>query len=212
MKENLTQFIGRMSDSDTVMASSRTWVRQMSIDLGASPEDHGIFVLLNIPAIGVMSAGRMNFILSYLTQLMADHPMNAICFAVHANRASQQEGRTEMGKTCGVGELQTIQVFKQEIQKCLRNATDQNEHTNSRTPPIPAPIDREPQPIARKPETKKEDDEADDMEEKVKVKGEDDDEDDGDSGHDSDNDAKKKRREELNDLVRKMRFNLEIFG
>ena len=95
MKENLTQFIGRMSDSDTVMASSRTWVRQMSADLGGSPEDHGIFVWLNIPAIGVMSAGRVNFILSYLTQLMADHPTNAICFVVHANRASQQEGRTE---------------------------------------------------------------------------------------------------------------------
>ena len=45
----------------------------------------------------------------------------------------------------------------------------------------------------------------------MKVK-EDEDEDDCESANESDNDAKKKRRDEINDLVRKMRFNLEKFG
>lgn len=97
MKENLTQFVGKTTESDSVMASSRSWLRNQSTDLGGAPEDHGIFLFFNIPALGVMSAARTSFALNYITQVMADHPLNAVCILVHANRASQQEGR--MGHT-----------------------------------------------------------------------------------------------------------------
>ena len=95
MKDNLTQFVGKTTEADSVMASSRSWLRQMSTDLGGAPEDHGIFLFFNIPALGVMSAARTSFALNYITQVMADHPLNAVCVLVHANRAGQQEGRTD---------------------------------------------------------------------------------------------------------------------
>jgi len=94
MKENLTQFVGKTTEADSVMASSRSWLRQQSTDLGGSPEDHGIFLFFNIPSLGVMSAARTSFALNYITQVMADHPLNAVCILVRANRAGQQEGRT----------------------------------------------------------------------------------------------------------------------
>ena len=37
MKENLTQFVGKTTEADSVMASSRSWLRQQSTDLGGSP-------------------------------------------------------------------------------------------------------------------------------------------------------------------------------
>ena len=91
--ENLTQFVGRTVEAEsTVMPASRAWLRDQANELGNSPEDHGIILFLNCPAIGVISAARHSFILNYISNVLADFPLNSICFVVHPNRA-QQEGR-----------------------------------------------------------------------------------------------------------------------
>ena len=91
--ENLTQFVGRTVEAEsTVMPASRAWLRDQAKELGNSPEDHGIILFLNCPAIGVMSAARLSFILNYISNVLADFPLNSVCFVVHPNRA-QQEGR-----------------------------------------------------------------------------------------------------------------------
>lgn len=145
--ENLTQFVGRTVEAEsTVMPASRAWLRDQAKELGNSPEDHGIILFLNCPAIGVMSAARLSFILNYISNVLADFPLNSVCFVVHPNRA-QQEGR----KNAGV---------------------------------------------------KKEEEQDEDMEPKGKVKCDEDEE-------DSDDEPVKSKKDEHDDLVRKVRFNLE---
>lgn len=55
-------------------------------------------LFLNCPAIGVMSAARTSFVLNYITNTLADHPLNSVCVIVHPNRAGQQEGRRDIIK------------------------------------------------------------------------------------------------------------------
>ena len=91
--ENLTQFVGKSVEAEsTVMPASLAWLRDQAKELGNSPEDHGIILFLNCPAIGVISAARHSFILNYISNVLADFPLNSVCFVVHPNRA-QQEGR-----------------------------------------------------------------------------------------------------------------------
>lgn len=94
MEENLTQFAGKTSEAEsTLMPSSRAWIRRQIAEMGNGPEDHCVMLFLNCPAIGVISAARTSFILNYVTNVIADHPLNSVCFIVHPNRAGQQEGR-----------------------------------------------------------------------------------------------------------------------
>ncbi|CAK9104768.1 Uncharacterized protein SCF082_LOCUS48858 [Durusdinium trenchii] len=91
---NLKIFAGRSTDSEsTVLPNSRTWIRDITVDIGSSPQDHAVILILNLPAHGVVSASRQTFILNYVSNLLADYPMNGICFAVHPNRAGQENRR-----------------------------------------------------------------------------------------------------------------------
>ena len=94
IEQNLTQFAGKTSEAEsTLMPSSRAWIRKQTDEMGNAPDDHCVMLFLNCPAIGVLSAARTSFILNYVTNVIADHPLNSICFIVHPNRAGQQEGR-----------------------------------------------------------------------------------------------------------------------
>ena len=95
MKENLAQFCGKSSEAEsTVMPASRAWLREMTTEMGNFPEDHAVILWLNCPALGVISAGRMSFILNYISNVLSDFPLNSICFVVHPNRAGHTDGRS----------------------------------------------------------------------------------------------------------------------
>ena len=103
MKENLTLFVGKTSEGESiVMPQSRGWIRDQASELGCAPDDHGVVLFLNAPAIGVISAARNNFILNYITNILTEWPTNSVCFIVHPNRASQQEGRRGVFGICRI--------------------------------------------------------------------------------------------------------------
>ncbi|CAK9097187.1 unnamed protein product [Durusdinium trenchii] len=136
------------SDISTLMKSGEEF------EWGRVPfilEDHAVILWLNCPALGVISAGRMSFILNYISNVLSDFPLNSICFVVHPNRAGHTDGRS--GGVSVVGRHEA---------------------------------------------------EDEDMETKVKTK-----EDDDDAGSDDDSDDGKAKRGEHDDLVRRVRFNLE---
>ncbi|CAK9024300.1 Uncharacterized protein SCF082_LOCUS16566 [Durusdinium trenchii] len=94
MKEYLTLFVGKSAEAEsTVMPASRAWLREMCSEHGNHFDDHAVFLWCNCPSIGVMSATRVSFILNFISNVLADFPMNSVCVLVHPNRASQQEGR-----------------------------------------------------------------------------------------------------------------------
>ena len=94
LKETLTLFTGRGTDAEsTVMPSARSWVKELIQDHSTSSDDAAIFVWLNCPAIGVMSASRLSFILNFISNILADHPINAVAVLVNPNRAGGHEGR-----------------------------------------------------------------------------------------------------------------------
>ena len=96
LSENTGVFAGKSVEAEsTVMPASRSWIREMTHELGNSADDHCVVLILNCPSIGIISATRMNFILNYVSNVLADYPLNSICFLVHPNRAGQQEGRTD---------------------------------------------------------------------------------------------------------------------
>eukprot|EP00435_Cladocopium_sp_Y103_P057773 s599_g20.t1 len=157
--ENLTQFAGKTVEAEsTVMPASRAWLRDQANALGNSPEDHAVILFLNCPAIGVISAARHSFILNYITNVLADFPLNSVCFVVHPNRA-QQEGRR------GGAGANTISLQKNAV--------------------------------------KKEEDEDEDMEPKGKVKCDEDEE------ESEEEPATKSKKDEHEDLVRKVRTETE---
>ncbi|CAK9011210.1 Uncharacterized protein SCF082_LOCUS11004 [Durusdinium trenchii] len=81
------KIIRQLEAESTVMPASRAWLREMTTEMGNSPEDHAVILWLNCPALGVISAGRMSFILNYISNVLSDFPLNSICFVVHPNRA-----------------------------------------------------------------------------------------------------------------------------
>jgi len=94
LKENLTIFTGKGSELEsTVMPASRAWLREVAAEHGNHFDDHCIVLWCNCASIGVMGASRGMFILSYITNVLADFPLNSVCVLVHPNRAGQQEGR-----------------------------------------------------------------------------------------------------------------------
>ena len=94
LKQNLTLFVGKTSDGEsTILPQSRAWLKDMSIEVGNSQDDHQIVLLLNCPSIGVLSAARLSFILTYISNILSDFPLNSVCFLIHPNRAGHQDGR-----------------------------------------------------------------------------------------------------------------------
>lgn len=87
-------FTGRTLDAEsTLMPAARSWARNLASEHGVSPDDHAIYVWVNAPAIGNMSAARSAFILNFVSNLLSDHPMNAVAIIIHPNRAGGHEGR-----------------------------------------------------------------------------------------------------------------------
>lgn len=95
MSEHLVTFAGKISEAEsTLMPTARSWMRQMTMEVCNGPDDHSVAVLCICPAMGILSASRTSFILNFITNILADYPVNGVVFLVKPNRAGQQEGRT----------------------------------------------------------------------------------------------------------------------
>ena len=85
----MNSFAGRTNDFEsTVMPSVRSWLREAALEDGGTAENHTMVIFCNCPAMGILSAGKINYILSFVTNVLADFPTNGICLLVKPNRAS----------------------------------------------------------------------------------------------------------------------------
>ena len=95
METHLSMFAAKLSDAEsTAMPASRSWIRNMVQEHGSAVNDHMVVLWVNCPALGVMGAQRISFLLSYISNVLSDYPDNAVCFLIHPNRAGHHEGRT----------------------------------------------------------------------------------------------------------------------
>ena len=100
MGSYLASFPGKVSDFEsTVMPSVRSWLKDAAMEEGLSTDSHVAVIVCNCPAMGILSAARINYILNFITNVLADFQVNGICLLVKPNRAGQ-EGRTGAFKNC----------------------------------------------------------------------------------------------------------------
>jgi hypothetical protein len=97
LKTTMTIFGGKIGEAEsTLMPEVRSWVRSMTQELGPSPDGTAVILFINLPGMGILGASAKSFLLSFVTNMLADFPENSVALLVHSNRASQQEGRTPM--------------------------------------------------------------------------------------------------------------------
>lgn len=95
---NLKVFSSKMVDAEPVlMPAVRSWIRSQAVEHGNSHEDHSVIMIMNCPTAGILSGLHKSFITNFITNVLADFPLNGLCLLVHSNRASQNEGRTDQG-------------------------------------------------------------------------------------------------------------------
>ena len=58
-----------------------------------SPDDHCIFLFINLPTAGVVPAAKSDFFLTAVTNILAAYSKNSIAIFVHGNRAGDAAGR-----------------------------------------------------------------------------------------------------------------------
>ncbi|CAL1154099.1 unnamed protein product [Cladocopium goreaui] len=98
LKTTMTIFGGKIGEAEsTLMPEVRSWVRSMTQELGPSPDGTAVILFINLPGMGILGASAKSFLLSFVTNMLADFPENSVALLVHSNRASQQEGRKDLG-------------------------------------------------------------------------------------------------------------------
>ena len=96
LKTNMTIFGGKLADAEsTIMPEVRQWAKATASDVGNGPEDHMVCMMVNCPGLGIFGASAKAFLLSFITNVLADFPENGIALLVFPNRASQHEGRRD---------------------------------------------------------------------------------------------------------------------
>ena len=95
LKENMTIFGGKTVDAEsTTMPQVRQWARGAATELGGAPDDHCVILMINCPGAGILGANAKSFLISFITNCLADFPDNSLALLVHPNRANGQECRT----------------------------------------------------------------------------------------------------------------------
>ena len=54
--------------------------------------DHMVFIWCNLTTAGIVSAGKWDFVVGYITNELSKHKRNSIAIVVHPNRAGQFKG------------------------------------------------------------------------------------------------------------------------
>ena len=91
MQENCSIFaVSKPTEAEsTVMPNCRSWLKERAMEVGTSCDDHTVAIFMNTPAVGVLSAIRMSFTLSLITNVLSDFPVNGVAFVIFPNRAAQ---------------------------------------------------------------------------------------------------------------------------
>lgn len=94
----MTLWAGKAQDAEsTLLPKVRSWLRTMAMEHGNTPEDHMVVIWCNCPALGILSASRVSFLLNLVTNVLSDFGLNGVCFLIHPNRASNNaDGRLEL--------------------------------------------------------------------------------------------------------------------
>ena len=88
MAENMAMFAGKSSEAEsTIMPSCGQWIRSMAADMVAP----SIYLVLNCPTVGVMSAAQRSFFLNMASNVLSEWPQNTICFLIHPNKAGHKD-------------------------------------------------------------------------------------------------------------------------
>ena len=87
------------------------WVEETLSEIAEvqSVLDHGIILWVNLPSVGILSAHRLDWVLTYLSNTLNKYKKNGMAIVIHANRAGQVGG-TEWGKTA-VGSKNWFHLF-----------------------------------------------------------------------------------------------------
>lgn len=99
LEAKLTMFNGKMMDAEPVlMPAVSSWIRKTKEEYSNCPEDFAVMMIMNCPTAGILTGLQKSFIQNFVTNVIADWPLNACCLLVHPNRAGQSEGRSGVKK------------------------------------------------------------------------------------------------------------------
>ena len=64
-----------MVDSEsTTMPQVRQWARGAATELGGAPDVHCVMLMINCPGAGILGANAKSFLISFITNCLADFP------------------------------------------------------------------------------------------------------------------------------------------
>lgn len=92
LASNLRMFCGKPMDAEsTVLPRVSSWLQE---SLGEIPEvrsfeDHGVIIWGALPTAGIIGAGKYDFCLTAVSNLLSLYKRNGIAILVHPNRAAQ---------------------------------------------------------------------------------------------------------------------------
>lgn len=94
MTESLRIFSGLAKEAEsTVLPVIATWVDEVFNDTPEcrAADDHGVFLWVNLPACGVLSVHRYEWVITAITNILATYRRNGVCIIVHPNRGQSAE-------------------------------------------------------------------------------------------------------------------------
>lgn len=113
---NLRLFSGLAKEAEsTVLPEVTSWVDDVFADTPEcrATDDHGVFVWANLPACGVVSVHRYDWVITSISNMLAKFRKNGIAIIVHANRGQVAE-RSRVIAYSGV--LSTQQPITSKVQ------------------------------------------------------------------------------------------------
>ena len=95
LSSTLRLFPGKSPDAvSTVMPELNGWIEETLSDIAEvqSALDHGVILWVNLPSVGILSAHRLDWVLTYLSNTLNKYKKNGMAIVIHANRAGQVGG------------------------------------------------------------------------------------------------------------------------
>ena len=72
------------------MPEVNTWLDESLADLCVrDPDHHGIIIWINLPACGILTVQKTEWVLGYVSNTLQKFRRNGMAIIIHANRASQ---------------------------------------------------------------------------------------------------------------------------
>ena len=95
MGESLKLFTGSaLTGTSTLMPEVSSWVTSALADIAEvrDSSDHLVLLWCNLPSQGILSAAKLDFLVSFITNQLEKHKRNGVAIIIHANRAGQFRG------------------------------------------------------------------------------------------------------------------------